>query len=138
MSDMSVYLANELLDHVLKNSTYTPPTSLWIALFTSSAGLDSNNSLLWTEVSGGSYARVEVGGASGIDFNTATSGSTTNDAVITFATATVNWGTVTHIAIMDASTAGNVLFWTGIGAGISVTTGDAVKVNTAGLSVSIT
>ena len=37
-----------------------------------------------------------------------------NAATITFPTPTANWGTITGIALYDASTAGNLLYWVSI------------------------
>ena len=102
MAAFSNYLENELLDHILRAATYTAPTSVWIALHTADNGLEAGT--ITGEVSGGSYARVEVGGASGRTFSVAAAGTTDNDQDITFATATADWGTVTHMSVMDAST----------------------------------
>ena len=54
---LSEYLSHELLDHVFGAATYTPPSSLWCALFTAAPDADGTGG---TEVTGGSYARIEV------------------------------------------------------------------------------
>ncbi|MCA1570847.1 MAG: hypothetical protein LC798_11120 [Chloroflexi bacterium] len=103
---MSDYLEVEIRKHIFRTGSFTKPTGLYVALFTA-APSDSGGG---TEVSGGSYARVQVGpsdatwtGAS------ATSGLTDNAADVTFPAPTANWGTITHFAIFDAATAGNLL-----------------------------
>lgn len=83
-----------------------PAATRYIALFTVSPS-DSGGG---TEVTGGSYARKSTVAA---DWNAAstTTGTTSNATAITFAQATANWGTVSHWAIMDAVTGGNLLRW---------------------------
>ncbi len=102
MSKMSDYLEKKLLDHVLTNAPYTPPASVYLALFIS-VPTDAGTG---TEVTGGDYARQKI------TFGTATSpsGTSKNIAAINFPVATANWGTVTHVGIYDAATAGNLLF----------------------------
>lgn len=104
----SNYLEEALANHVLNNTTYTSPTTVYLALFVSpvsDANLEAGT--LTNEVSGGSYARQAIA------FNAATNpgGVCTNNGQVTFPTATAAWGTVTHFAIMDALTVGNVLIY---------------------------
>jgi len=134
MAAFSNFLEDELLDHLLRNEVYTPPTSVWIALFTTDNGLESG--VITGEVTGGSYGRIEVGGASGRSFSTASSG-TDNDQDITFVTATADWGTVTHMAIMNASTAGNVMFHGLLTLSKTVNNGDTFKFVAGDLDVSL-
>jgi len=62
------------------------------------------------EVTGGSYARVAT---APLDANwtavSATDGNTDNAAAITFPTPTANWGVVTHFAVWDRATTGNMM-----------------------------
>lgn len=102
MAGLSDYLELELLDHILGVGSYTAPTP-YCALFTA-APSDAGGG---TEVSGGSYARVDVSSS----FSAAASGASANTTTITFPTATSAWGTVTHMGIYDASTDGNLLLW---------------------------
>ena len=102
-SGFSVFLDNKLLDAVFKGTPYTTPTK-YVALFSSDAGLATNAPT--AEISGGGYHRVAIADSA---FNTAASGLVTNNAEVTFPVATESWGTITHVAIMDALTSGNVL-----------------------------
>jgi hypothetical protein len=79
-----------------------------------------------TEVTGGSYARIAKTAASA-GFNAASGGSATNSAEIDFGTATANWGTVTHFAIYDAATAGNMLAWGALGTPKTINNTDGGK-----------
>jgi hypothetical protein len=107
MSAMSDYLEVEIRKHVFRTGTFTKPSALYVALYTA-APSDSGGG---TEVTGGSYARVQ---RDPLDANwtaaSATDGKTDNAAAITFPAPTGNWGQVTHFGIFDASTSGNLLF----------------------------
>lgn len=135
MANASTYLSDAVLNHTLRNTTFTSPTQTYLALFTSDAGLDTNDSGIWTEVSGGDYARVTL---SSTAFKAAVSGVTENDIDIIFPTATGDWGTITHVAIMDATTAGNVLIWLPLTLDKPITTGDSFRMLQNDLDLSMT
>jgi hypothetical protein len=88
-----------------------------------------------TEVTGGSYARVLVNtslsawaGTQSSASTTASSGSTgttSNNAQITFPAPTANWGTITSFGIFDKLTGGNLLFWGALNNNKTVNNGDA-------------
>ncbi len=127
MAEISDFLENELIDHILRNLAYTSPTTVFLALYTT----DPTDADSGTEVTGGSYARQSVA------FGAATDGATDNSADVTFPTATANWGTVTHVALRDAVTAGNMLFHSPLTASKVVNNGDTFKVNAGDLDVSL-
>lgn len=103
MGSKSNYLENKILDHVLKVASYTAPTNLYLALSTADP-TDSGGSI--AEPSGGSYARVQCN----THWATASGGASSNSTAISFATASGSWGTITHWALFDASTSGNMLY----------------------------
>lgn len=134
MSAASDYLENKLLDHVLTSTGYTSPNaSLYLALFTSDGGLENNTSGSQTEIStsGTAYSRQTIA------FGSASSGSASNSGTVTFSAATANWGTVTHVAIMDASTSGNVLFHGAVTTSKTIETGDTFQVSASNLTISL-
>lgn len=57
--------------------------------------------------------------------STGTGGQTSNNAAITFPAPTASWGTITHMGIYDASTAGNLLYWAALATSKTVNNGDA-------------
>jgi len=129
MSDMSDYLENELIKHIFRTGSFTKPTNLYFALFTA-APSDSGGG---TEVSGGSYARVAVSVAdASFDATSGTDGQTANSSTITFPTPSANWGTVTHLGVFDASTAGNLLAHKALTTSRTVNNGDAAPEFAAG------
>lgn len=135
MSAMSDYLEDQIIKHIFRTGSFTKPTVLGVALFTA-APSDAGGG---TEVSGGSYARVNV---PPLDANwAATSGSnglTSNVAAIVFPTPSGNWGTITHVGIFDATSAGNLLFWGVLAASKNVNNGDpAPQFNAGSLTIAM-
>ncbi len=136
MSAASDYLELEILDHVLGKGTrdFTSPANLYIGLHTA-AVTDAGTG---TEVSGSAYARTAV------TFNAATQPSTgstyaDNSATVTFPTASGgNWGTISHIAIWDNSTGGNLLFHGQLTASKVVNDGDTFQIQAGNLVISLT
>lgn len=89
------------------------PTTVYVALFTTAPTNDSGTGAV--EVSGGAYARVAITTSSGwsaISGAPSAAAQISNAGTITFATPTANWGTINAIGLYDASTAGNLLYWT--------------------------
>jgi len=131
MAAMSDYLENKIVDWLLRAQAFTPPASVFVGLLTA-APSDTGGG---TEVTGGSYARVSVTGslanwagtqgAGTTVASTGTSGTTSNNAAITFPAPTANWGTVTHFGVYDASTAGNLLFYAPLTVSKTINNGDA-------------
>ena len=129
MAEFSNYLENALINAVLRNTSYTSPTTVYVSLYTS----DPTDADTGTEVStsGTSYARTAV------TFGAPSNGVSTNSADVTFPTATASWGTVTHIGIHDASTAGNLLFHTPLDTSKTIDSGDIFKITSGNLSVTL-
>jgi hypothetical protein len=116
MMNKSDYLRNALVNHTLRGVVFTPPSSLYIALFnvtpTSAGG--------GTEVSGGAYARQ------GVAFTAASAGSSGNTLPINFPTPTADWGDIPGAALFDALTGGNMLYFGTLGTLRTVYTDDAI------------
>lgn len=102
MGSFSDYVENKVLNHVIGKAAFTMPTA-YIALSTADP-LDSGGGM--AEPSGNAYARVTTSGAS---WTTAAAGSITNAADLTFPEAAGAWGTITHFALFDAPSGGNML-----------------------------
>jgi len=126
MANMSDYLESALGDHLLRASTFSKPSTIYVALFTASPG-DGNTG---TEVSGGSYARVQVSQLNN-QWNVS-NGVYTNNNDITFPTATANWGTITSFGLFDASSGGNLIVWGVLQAEKIINSGDATAKFSAG------
>ncbi len=108
----------------------TEPTTVYAALFTSST-TDAGGG---TELSGNGYARQSVTFSA---MTGATDGNTTNQADIEFPQATDDWGTITHLAIYDASSSGNMLYHGQLNTSKLIENGDVFKILTDDLSVTL-
>lgn len=134
----SDYLENKFIDWLLRGQSFTAPTNVYVALFTA-APSDAGGG---TEVSGGSYARVQVAsalanwagtqGAGTTAASSGTGGQTSNNGAVTFPAPTANWGVVTHFGIFDASSGGNLLYWAPLTVSKTVNNGDAAPSFAAG------
>lgn len=134
----SNYLENKIIDLVFRNRAFSAPTGVYVALFTA-APSDAGGG---TEVSGGSYARVQHGpsdttweatqGGTPAAASSGTTGATQNAGTITFPSPTANWGQVTHIGIFDAATSGNLLYHGALAVPKTVNNGDPAPSFAAG------
>ena len=105
MGTKSNYLENKLLDGVLRNTQYTVPTTVYSALFTVIPSAATGGTEVTNASSG--YTRVAT------TFCTAgatAAGQSVNVSGLTFVTAAAAY-TVVGWAVMDAITAGNLLYW---------------------------
>lgn len=127
MAEMSNYLENALINATLRNTSYTSPATVYVSLYTS----DPTDADSGTECSGSAYARTSV------TFGAPSNGVSTNSAAVEFPQATGSWGTITHIGIHDASTAGNLLYHTAADASKAIETGDVYRIAAGSLSVTL-
>lgn len=110
------------------------PQALYFGLFTVSPD-DTGGG---TEVSGGSYARVAIAcslaawagtqSAGSTTASTGTSGTTSNNAAVTFPAPTANWGTLVAVGLFDKASGGNLLDWGALTTSKTVNSGDAAPV----------
>src|SRR5580765_466212 len=99
-------LEQRILDHLFKGGgtpALTALSTVYVALYT----VVPSDAAAGTEVSGSSYARQAVASAAW----TRTASSMANNAEVAFPAVTGSAYTVVGWAIMDASTAGNQLYW---------------------------
>jgi hypothetical protein len=106
----SDYLEEKLLKHTFMGASYTSNSTTYVGLLTATP----TDGASYTEVTGSNYNRVALygsGASQNLEFTSVVSGPSyvSNTSDITFPTATGSWGTVTHAAIFDASTGGNLL-----------------------------
>jgi hypothetical protein len=128
MAEMSNYLENALVNATLRNTSYTSPTTVYVALYTT----DPTDADTGTEVSGNGYARQSVA------FSAPSNGATSNSSAVEFPQATGSWGTVAYIGLRDASSGGNLLYHTALDASKTIATGDVFRIAIGSLSVTLT
>jgi len=127
MAEMSNYLENALINGTLRGTTYTAPTTTYLALYTS----DPTDADTGTEVTGGSYARQSI------TMGAPSNGASTNSAAIEFPQATADWGIVAYVGIRDALTSGNLLYHTPLDTSKTIANGDIFKITSGNLSVTL-
>ena len=116
ISGLSDYWEAIVMDALVKGSAITPPASVWLGLFTTTI-LKSYDIGTPTEVTGGSYARVQL------TFASWSAGFSLTSAAATFPAPTAAWGTVVAWAICDASSSGHIVFFENI-CGLVIANGD--------------
>lgn len=119
----SDYLEDKILDHVLRNTAYTPAATVYAALFTADPGETGASN----EVSGGSYARQAV------TFSAASGGVIASSADVTFDALPA--ATITHFGIFDASTGGNFLYGGALSSSVELISGSDVVFSSGQITV---
>jgi hypothetical protein len=129
LSAMSPWLGNQLINHLLRDTGYTPSSSVWAGLFT----VTPSDTRTGTEVSGGGYARQEITSSNiGV-----TGGSAVNTAIIEFPEATADWGVIVGVAIFNAATSGSILFWGRIDNQLTIYEGEVYSINIGELIIEL-
>jgi len=132
MAAMTDYIEQRVISYALRNDalTWASPATVYVALFTTATADDGTG----TEVSGGAYVRQSIA------FNTmsaVTDGQTENTSEISFPEATASWGTISHVAIYDASTSGNMYFHGALSASKAIDNGDTFKIAASDLDITL-
>lgn len=122
----SDFLYQKQIDYLLKNTAWTPPGTIYVALFITSPGLDGSGG---TEVStsGTAYARVGItqGGASWTGPGASPNLEYSNIASVDYAAPTADWGVITAAGLYDsASGSTNLLFIAALTTSKTVSNGD--------------
>ena len=115
-----------VLQYTFTNASVTRPTAWYLGLFTSAPGEAGGG----TEVSGGSYVREAV-------TCSVTGDTATNTAAIEWPVATADWGTITHVAVFDASTGGNQIAYAALTASKVISTGDVIRIPAGDLDITL-
>ncbi len=131
MSQASDYLENALINHLFRNQSLTAPTTVAVALFTSSP-TDTGTAGVEIHTSGG-YTRQSG------SFGPPLTGSTGNINTLTFGPASTNWGSVTHFALFDniTSGSGNMLVWNSLNSAVTISSSDSAQFASATLQVTV-
>lgn len=129
MSALSDYSEKLLLDWMMTTGAATRPTAWYVALYTA-APSDSGGG---TEVSGAGYSRKSVT----FDAAATPGGTTSNSNAVTFTASGGSYGTVTHIGIMTASTAGSLLWHGALTASKIVNDGDTLEFSIGNIDLTL-
>ena len=118
-----------VLTWLLTTGTPSPvrPTTWYLGLFTAAPGEAGGG----TELSGNAYARQAI-------TFTVSGDTASNNAALEFPTATASWGTITHVAVFDALTTGNMIAYATLTASKVIDTGDVLRVPSGDLDITLT
>jgi hypothetical protein len=131
MSSFSDYTENLALNYLFTTNAVTRPTAWFVGLFTA-APTDAGGG---TEITGNGYSRKATGT---ISVSGTTPTIATNNAAIEFDPATGgNWGTITHVAIFDAATSGNMLGWAQLTSSRTINNGDVLRISAGDLDITL-
>jgi hypothetical protein len=131
---ISTYLANKIIDECHAHKTaFVQPSTIYLAA-SSTTPTAAGGSI--TEPTNGAYARVAMTGST---FSAAASGTGSNSGTISFPAATAAWNVspITYYAVMDASTAGNMLWSVALATSKTVASGDILQVLAANLTFNL-
>ena len=131
MSSFTDYTENLVLNYLFTTNSVTRPTAWYVGLFTAAPGETGGG----TEVTGNAYARK----ATGTITVSGTATTATNSAAIEFAPASGgDWGTITHAAVFDAETGGNMLAYAELTTARTINDGDVFRVPASSLTITLT
>lgn len=111
MPGFSDYWSKKVLDHTTGKTGIPALANPFLALFTA-APTDAGGG---TEVTGGSYARVQTVPANWNSASGSRPASTSNAQSLSFAQSTAGWGTVVAWGLYDSLSGGNLLDWDWLG-----------------------
>lgn len=105
----SNFLHDAQMKYLLKNTAWTAPASLYIALFTTVPALDGTGGAE-VSTSGTNYSRIQI--SSGVSWNgpSGTNREYSNANDLLFSVPSANWGTIVGAGLYDASTSGNLFY----------------------------
>ena len=106
-----------VLQWTFTTDSVTRPTAWYLGLFTANPDEDGSGA---TEISGNGYARKSVS-------FTASGNLATNSAAVEFDVATGSWGTISHVAVFDASSGGNQIAYAALTTSKAIDTDDVLR-----------
>ena len=115
-----------VLEWLLTTGSATRPTAWYLGLFTGAPGEAGGG----TELSGDAYVREAV-------TFTVSGDTATNSGAVEWPVATGDWGTITHVAIFDALTSGNMIAYAALTASKTINTGDVIRIPASDLDVTL-
>jgi hypothetical protein len=130
MGSFSNYWENKILDHIFNKASYSAAT-IYLGLSTADPG-ESGSGL--AEPSGNGYQRKQT---SASDWTSSSGGALSNVNELAFPEATGSWGTITHFALFDTASGGNMLAHGALSISKTITAGDTAKFAAGELDVTL-
>lgn len=134
---MTTYLKNALLNRLFRSTAYEMPSVMYIALSKTAPTEAGGNC---TEPSVEDYKRLEIA-SNEVNWSAADEGSINNATVFRFEETKESWTTaaapITHWAIFDNSTNGNMLFFGSLTQAQEIPRGSILEIPENGLVTTI-
>lgn len=126
-SELSTYLANAILNWFDGDAMPTAPTDVYVALFNGDPGPTGASGTEVTDT-------ISATGRIAVTWGAVASRAASNSADIDFGTAADD-ATVTHAALFDAASSGNMLAYSPLDTSRNIVQGDPVVIPTGDLSI---
>ena len=125
-STTSNYLFEKQVSSVLRGESYTPPTTLYVALFTTKPALTGTGGTEVVENANTNYTRIAIPSTpaywstpSGVNMQ-----YSNLQEVVFNVPGSQSWGTITGMGLYDAANGGNLLWVGDIGTARPISSGD--------------
>ncbi len=128
------YAEAKVLNHLFGATTYTPSSTLYVALSNGTPTNDAGGG--FSEPSGNAYARVSVANNK-TTWTTASNGALENAINIEFPQATGPWGTIGYFGIYDAPTGGNLIGSGSLVLAKTIVSGDTPSFGSGALDITL-
>lgn len=115
-ANKTTYLEDRMLNHFLRNTASTAPTTVYLALYSAAPGEAGGG----TELTGNGYAREAI------TFGAPSDGVVNNSNTITFTASGGAWSQILGHAILDASSGGNMFYYESV-TGPTLADGDSYE-----------
>lgn len=119
----SYFLDNSFINAALRQTPYTSPLAVYVALFTVAPTAAGGG----TEVVGGGYLRQPA------TFGPPVNGQSVTTADVLYPIATAAWGTIVAFGVYDAALGGNLLYFNSLSSPRNVQINDQVRFPSAQL-----
>lgn len=129
-NNLSDYAEAALLDHLFSLSAGFAQPTLYLALSTADPTEDGSG---LAEPAAGAYARVVTAGT---DWSR-TANVVENANELSFPQATASWGTLTHAAIYDAATGGNLIAYGPLGTAKAIAANETLRFPAGNITFSL-
>lgn len=107
---LSDYAENKILAHSVGKAAWSAISSVYIALYTTAPNENTNGTEVPSTINGAvtSYSRYTTSAASWSD---PSNGEIKNAQQFVFGPASVTWGDIEGIAVLDAASGGNIIWY---------------------------
>lgn len=128
----SNYLFTSQMNYLLKGTAWTAPTTLWVALFTTTPTALDGTGAVEVSTSSTNYGRVSISNSGGWSGPSGTNLEYSNASDLVFLVPSANWGTITGCGLYDAQTSGNLICVASLSTNKVVSNGDGAPKILAG------